>query len=219
MTVWSRSVITANRAIPPGPEACDKATRLIRLCDAFGLPLVFLHDAPGFMIGRQVEHGRLLGKAMLMQQAVAMAGVPRLSVIVRKSFGLADHAMSGIGLDSDLLVAWPGAEISFMDPRAAASVLGATSADEVMADPGPYGAAGGMGVDEIIEPGQTRAVAARGAGPCRSAPLHPRDRTALVHLAAQLVTAAIWGVTCGGARPRMAPRSPWPRRRPARTAR
>ena len=140
------------------PDACDKATRMICLCDAFGLPLVFLHDTPGFMIGRQVEHDRLLGKAMLMQQAVAMAGVPRLAVIVRKSFGLADHAMSGVGLDSDLLVAWPGAEISFMDPQAAASVLGSRSADEVMLDPSPYGAAGGMSVDEVIDPASTRAV-------------------------------------------------------------
>jgi methylmalonyl-CoA decarboxylase subunit alpha len=87
-----------------------------------------------------------------------MAGVPRLSVIVRKSFGLADHAMSGVGLDSDLLVAWPGAEISFMDPQAAASVLGVRSADEVMLDPSPYGAAGGMAVDEVIDPASTRAV-------------------------------------------------------------
>jgi hypothetical protein len=120
---------------------------------------VFGHEnAWGFMIGRQVEHGRLLGKAMLMQQAVAMAGVPRLSVIIRKSFGLADHAMSGVGLDSDLLVAWPGAEISFMDPQAAASVLGASTHDEVTLDPSPYGAAGGLAVDEVIDPASTRAV-------------------------------------------------------------
>ena len=155
------------------PEACDKATRLICLCDAFGLPLVFLHDTPGFMIGRQVEHGRLLGKAMLMQQAVAMAGVPRLAVIVRKSFGLADHAMSGVGLNSDLLVAWPGAEISFMDPEAAASVLGAGTTDEVTLDPSPYGAAAGMAVDEVIEPASTRAVLAEALDRAAGRPFIP----------------------------------------------
>lgn len=152
------------------PETCDKATRLICLCDAFGLPLVFFHDTPGFIIGRQAEHARLLSKAMLMQQAVALAGVPRLSVIVRKSFGLANHAMSGVGLGSDLLVAWPGAEISFMDPQAAASVLSpvgdegydegrrTAAGQQVALDPSPYGAAGGMHVDEVIEPASTRAT-------------------------------------------------------------
>jgi acetyl-CoA carboxylase carboxyltransferase component len=150
------------------PDACDKAVRLISLCDAYGLPLVFLHDTPGFLIGRDVEHDRLLSRAMVMQQAVAMAGVPRLSVVIRKSFGLANHAMSGIGLGSDLLVAWPGAEISFMDPMAAASVLSpavdgvederASIAHQVAFDPGPFGAAGGMHVDEIIEPSATRRV-------------------------------------------------------------
>jgi acetyl-CoA carboxylase carboxyltransferase component len=154
------------------PEACDKASRMICLCDAFGLPLVFLHDTPGFMIGRQVEHNRLLNRAMLMQQAVVMAGVPRLTVIVRKSYGLADHAMSGIGLGSDLLVSWPGAEISFMDPDPAASVLTpagdqaegdrgrAATVDRVTMDVSPYGAAAAMHVDEVIEPAATRSVLA-----------------------------------------------------------
>ncbi|MTD15972.1 carboxyl transferase [Nakamurella sp. YIM 132087] len=152
------------------PQTCDKATRLILLCDAFGLPLVFLHDTPGFVIGRQAEHQRLIAKAMLLQQAVLMAGVPRLSVIVRKSFGLADHVMSGLGTGADLLVAWPGAEISFMDPLAAANVLtpdGAGPAAErvdagtvgaVTYDTGPYPAAAGMHLDEVIDPERTREV-------------------------------------------------------------
>ncbi len=200
--LFARSVITALARIaghPVGviasqpvqqagvlsPEACDKATALICLCDAFGLPLVFLHDTPGFMIGRQVEHSRLLSRAMLMQQAVAMAGVPRLSVIVRKSFGLADHAMSGVGLGSDLLVAWPGAEISFMDPQAAASVLGpaghdadgdaqrGSEAQQVALDPSPFGAAGGMGIDEVIEPAATRAILQEALGRAARRPFVP----------------------------------------------
>lgn len=173
------------------PEACDKATRLVCLCDAFGLPLVFLHDTPGFMIGRQVEHNRLLNRAMLMQQAVVMAGVPRLSVIVRKSFGLANHAMSGIGLGSDLLVAWPGAEISFMDPDAATNVLspasGAAGDDgtreatalRVALDPSPYGAAGAMNVDEIIDPASTRAVLAEALGRAALRPFVPGSQRPL----------------------------------------
>jgi acetyl-CoA carboxylase carboxyltransferase component len=142
------------------PQACDKAVRLICLCDAFGLPLVFLHDTPGFMIGRQVEHERLLSKAMLFKQAVVLTAQPRFAVVLRKSFGLANHVMSGVGMYGDLLVAWPSAEISFMDPAPAASVLGGgeDELERVTNDVRPYGAAGVMAVDEIIEPGETRAV-------------------------------------------------------------
>jgi acetyl-CoA carboxylase carboxyltransferase component len=152
-----------------GPDACDKATRFICLCDAYGLPLVFLHDTPGFMVGTGVEHRRLLHKAMMMWQAVSLAEVPKLAVIVRKSYGVADYAMAGIGMRSDLLVAWPRAEIGFMDPDTAANVLfpgteeedvaaRTARAEEIALDIGPLGAAGAMRVDEVIEPATTPAV-------------------------------------------------------------
>ena len=155
------------------PESCDKAVRLICLCDSFGLPLVFLHDTPGFMVGTAVEHDQLLFKAMLLQQAVVNASVPKLAVIIRKSFGLANHVMCGNGMGADLLCAWPGAEISFMDPDVGASVLHggdlegltplqrreklAELADDLLYDTSPFGAAGIMMVDEIIDPSETRA--------------------------------------------------------------
>jgi acetyl-CoA carboxylase carboxyltransferase component len=154
------------------PECCDKAVRLMALCDSFGLPLVFLHDTPGFMVGTDVEHNKLLYKAMLLMQAVKQTTVPKFAVIVRKSFGLANFAMAGIGMGSDLLLAWPGSEISFMDPDVGANVVfgkqleGLTPAerrarldelaDGLLYDTSPYGAAGIMRVDEIIEPGETR---------------------------------------------------------------
>jgi acetyl-CoA carboxylase carboxyltransferase component len=154
-----------------GPDACDKATRFICLCDAFGLPLVFLHDTPGFMVGREVEHRGLLHKAMMLWQAVALTSVPRLAVIVRKSYGVADFAMSGVGMGSDLLLAWPSAEVSFMDPETAANILlppeipdraerRAQLAREVAADIGPFGPAGTLQVDEVIAPHDTRRVLA-----------------------------------------------------------
>ena len=157
-----------------GPNACDKAARFICTCDAFGVPLIFLHDTPGFLIGSQVEHQRLLYKAMLLQQAVFLAQVPRLTVIVRKSYGLANLDMSGNDMGSDLLCAWPTAEISFMDPDVGANVIYGRElsqlpeeemlerrkvrAKELAADIDPYGAAGLMMLDEIIEPDETRAV-------------------------------------------------------------
>lgn len=149
-----------------GPDACDKATRLICLCDAFGLPLVFLHDTPGFMVGSNVEHEGLLHKAMMFWTAVAQAGVPKLSIVIRKSYGVADYAMSGIDMQSDVLYAWPQAEIGFMDPETAANVLRpdddaeerARFAAEIGHDIAPYGAAGIMKIDEIIAPASTRDV-------------------------------------------------------------
>lgn len=152
-----------------GPDACDKAVRLVCLCDAYNLPLVFLQDTPGFMVGSQVEHGRLLNKAMMMWQAVALAAVPKLTVIVRKSYGVADYAMCGIDMGADLLCAWPSAEIGFMEPDTAANVLAPGDgpdeakrrhdhAEQITFDTSPYGAAGAMRIDEIIDPACTRDV-------------------------------------------------------------
>ena len=176
------------------PDACDKATRLLCLASAFGLPVVFLHDTPGFMIGADVEHRRLLAKAMLLQQAVALVGVPRLTVIVRKSFGLADHAMSGVGLGSDLLVAWPQAEISFMDPESAARIVmpeamaeatdpdsAARIATEVAGDVSPYAAAGIMAIDEIIDPDETRATLVAALERAAARPFVPGSARRLTH--------------------------------------
>jgi acetyl-CoA carboxylase carboxyltransferase component len=158
------------------PDACVKASQFICLCDSFGLPLIFLHDTPGVMVGKQVEHDRALDRAMMMQAAVAMASVPKLSIVVRKSFGLAHHLMCGVGIGADLLCAWPGAEISFMDPDVGANVIhyrdlmslppakraGRLSelSDALSRDTEPFGAAGTMQVDEIIDPEETRGVVA-----------------------------------------------------------
>ena len=106
-----------------GPDACDKATKLIVLCDAFDLPLVFLQDVPGFLVGRQVEHAKILHKAILFQQALHLAEVPKLTVVLRKAFGLAYFSLAGNDQGADLVCAWPGAEIGFMDPDVGASVL------------------------------------------------------------------------------------------------
>jgi acetyl-CoA carboxylase carboxyltransferase component len=167
------------------PDACDKAVRLICLCDAFSLPLVFLHDTPGFMIGRHVEHDRLLAKSMMLKQAVTMSSSPKVSVIVRKSFGLANHAMCGVGMGADLLCAWPGAEISFMDPEAAASVVAPSgrrdgdAVERVARDVRPYGAAGLMHVDEIIDPADTREVIRSALERAAAAPRDHRGTRAL----------------------------------------
>ena len=167
-----------------GPDACDKATRLVCLCDAFGLPLVFLHDTPGFMVGTGVEHSRLLYKATMLLQAIGFAAVPKLAVVVRKSYGVAHYAMCGIGMDNDLLCAWPSAEISFMEPETAANVLKPKVASddpedrrafaaEIAAEITPYGAAGSMRIDEIIHPNSTRHVLASALEDFSTRPFQP----------------------------------------------
>jgi acetyl-CoA carboxylase carboxyltransferase component len=156
-----------------GPASCDKATRMICLCDAFGLPLIFVQDTPGFVVGSKAEHERLLSKAMLMQQALALAKVPKITLIVRKAFGLAYFALGGNDMGTDLVCAWPGAEIGFMDTAVAAAVLG-DRANEALEDhtmgrydtsllgaTSPLRPAQIMKVDEVIAPAETRGVIIR----------------------------------------------------------
>lgn len=158
------------------PDACAKATRLVCLCDAFGLPIVFLQDTPGFLVGTHVEHDRLLARSMLFLEALCNARVPRLSVVLRKAFGLAFFSMGGPGMGSDLVVAWPGAEIGFMDPVVGANVLHGTELDaldgdarrdelwrrarELGSDFDPRAIAAAMNLDDIIEPEDTPRVLA-----------------------------------------------------------
>ena len=139
------------------PDGCAKAARLICLCDANDLPIVFVQDTPGFMVGTEVEHDRLLARSMLFLQALVMAGVPKISIVVRKAFGLAFFSMGGPHMGSDLLVAWPGAEIGFMDPAVAENVLGSEIVD---ADFDPYAVAALMNLDDVIDPADTRTTIA-----------------------------------------------------------
>ena len=159
------------------PDACEKATRLICLCDSFGLPIVFLVDNPGFLVGTTAEHGRALAKSMYFLRAGALARVPKVSVFLRKAFGLGFTVMGGGGqVAADLAVAWPGAEIGFMDPKVAVNVLFAGQAAELpieeqatfvtdhvermATDFAPLGVASSMVIDEIIDPATTRRVVA-----------------------------------------------------------
>jgi acetyl-CoA carboxylase carboxyltransferase component len=104
-------------------DSADKAARFVWLCDAFGLPLVFLADVPGFMIGRQVERQGIIRAGAKMISAVSEATVPRLSVIVRKAYGAGLYAMSGPGFEPEATLALPGAMIAVMGPEAAVNAV------------------------------------------------------------------------------------------------
>lgn len=104
-------------------DSADKATRFIWLCDAFGIPLLYLADVPGFMIGKQVERQGIIRAGAKMISAVAETTVPRISVIVRKSYGAGLYAMSGPGFSPDACLALPSAKIAVMGPEAAVNAV------------------------------------------------------------------------------------------------
>ena len=95
-------------------DSADKAARFMEICDAFNIPLVFLQDVPGFMIGSKVEHEGIIRHGAKMLHVMAAATVPKISVVVRKAYGAGYYVMCGRAFEPDLLVAWPSAEISVM---------------------------------------------------------------------------------------------------------
>src|SRR5438132_4894595 len=104
-------------------DSSDKAARFIWTCNAFNVPLVFLADVPGFMIGTQVERQGIIRAGAKMISAVSEATVPKLSVIVRKAYGAGLYAMAGPAFDPDACIALPGARIAVMGPEAAINAV------------------------------------------------------------------------------------------------
>jgi methylmalonyl-CoA decarboxylase subunit alpha len=177
---WPVGFIANNPMFNAGvldPETCQKIVRLCVLCDSFNLPIVWLVDVPGFMVGKRVEHDRMLHWGMRMMQALQLASTPTLTVCIRKAFGLAWQAMNGSGMVSKGLYAWPGAEIGFMDPDVGVNVAYGSKLNRIedpelreaerralVAEVGeatsPYEAAGTMRIDEIIDPADTLRILA-----------------------------------------------------------
>ncbi len=104
-------------------DSADKAARFITLCDAFNIPLLYLADVPGFMIGSQVERQGIIRHGAKMISAVSEATVPRISVVVRKAYGAGLYAMCGPGFEPDCCLALPQAMIAVMGPQAAVNAV------------------------------------------------------------------------------------------------
>jgi len=104
-------------------DSADKAARFIWTCNAFNVPLLFLADVPGFMIGTQVEREGIIRHGAKMISAVSEATVPKLSVIVRKAYGAGLYAMAGPAFDPDCCIALPSASIAVMGPQAAINAV------------------------------------------------------------------------------------------------
>lgn len=113
-------------------DSADKAARFVGLCDAFDMPLLFLADVPGFMIGKAVERQGIIRHGAKMISAIADATVPKISVIVRKAYGAGLYAMSGPAFDADATIALPQAMIAVMGAEAA---VNAVFANKIAAKP------------------------------------------------------------------------------------
>ncbi len=132
--------IVANNSLVKGGvlfiDSADKATRFIWLCDAFNIPLVYLCDVPGFMIGSEVERQGIIRHGAKMVSAVASATVPQVCVVVRKAYGAGLYAMGGPGFMPDATIALPTARIAVMGPEAAVNAVYANKIAEVEAADG-----------------------------------------------------------------------------------
>jgi acetyl-CoA carboxylase carboxyltransferase component len=115
------------------PDSCDKIASFIVLCDSFNIPLIFLADTPGFLVGAESEKKRLPGKIMNFMAALELSTVPKIALVLRKSFGQAYLNMGGGR--SDVTASWFSGDISFMDPAVAVNVVYATKPGE---DPERY---------------------------------------------------------------------------------
>ncbi len=160
-------------------NAADKTARFVWLCDAFGIPLVFLHDVPGFVVGSVVEKQGIIRHGAKMLFAVCEATVPKISVVLRKSYGAGYFVMNGLAYEADYLVGWPTAEIAVMGPDGVVNIAFRKEfedlpegkerdakkielAEMVRANIDPYIAAGHALIDDVIDPADTRAAIIKG---------------------------------------------------------
>ncbi|HEX6525019.1 MAG TPA: acyl-CoA carboxylase subunit beta [Streptosporangiaceae bacterium] len=209
--LWAREVVTgfarldghvigvvANNPMHKGGvlfvDSADKAARFMQVCDAFNIPLLFLADVPGFMVGTAVERQGIIRHGAKMIAAMADATVPKICVVVRKAYGAGLYAMAGPGFEPDATLALPTAKIAVMGAEAAVNAVYANKLDAI-ADPDVRKAetdklrkeyeqdidllrlASELVVDEIVEPEDLRSELIKRFGVARGKDRHqPRRR-------------------------------------------
>ncbi|MGH3630789.1 MAG: carboxyl transferase domain-containing protein, partial [Sciscionella sp.] len=175
--IGNQPIVRAGALDPP---ALAKERSFVDLCDTFGLPLVFLHDVPGLMIGTQAERGGILHGYEAVVSRIAEATVPKVGVVLRKAYGGGHFAMGGRPAAPDFLYAWPSAELGFMAPETGIRTVHRRTLERVLAEEGPqahaalvarlteewiseaepWEAAAHLSLDDVIEPARTRHVIA-----------------------------------------------------------
>jgi len=157
-------------------HALSKELDFVDLCDTFNLPIIFLHDVPGLMVGSEAERSGILKVYEKLALRISTATVPKLGVVIRKAYGGGHFAMGGRPTHPDFLFAWPSAELGFMAPETgvrtiyrrkleeeferggieARDALAESLEVEWTAESEPWEAAAHLSIDDVIEPGQTR---------------------------------------------------------------
>jgi len=163
-------------------ESSLKAAHFVELCDQRGIPLLFLQNITGFMVGREYEAGGIAKDGAKLVAAVSTTRVPKLTVIVGGSFGAGNYGMCGRAYDPRFLWTWPNARISVMGGEQAAMVMSEVGQPEVGAQlkqqyerqGHPYYATARLWDDGVIDPLDTRTVIGLALGACANAPLAPR---------------------------------------------
>ena len=203
---WSVGIVANNRQVVKTKtgemqfggviysDSADKATRFIMNCNQKKIPLVFLHDVTGFMVGKRSEHGGIIKDGAKMVNAVSNSTVPKFSIVMGNSYGAGNYAMCGKAYDPRLIVAWPTAKIAVMGGTQAAKVLtqiqiASKKANGEAPSPkdekalfektksrydeqtSPYYAAARLWVDAIIDPRATRQVISTGIEAANNAPV------------------------------------------------
>src|SRR5690625_4066226 len=154
------------------PDSADKSAKFIQLCDAFNIPLLFLMDVPGFMIGTKVERQGIIRHGAKMLAMMSEATVPKISVVVRKAYGAGLYAMAGPAFEPDASLALQTAQIAVMGPEAAINAVYANKISqlpeeeraafikekqaEYRDDIDIYRLASEMVIDQIVEPDELR---------------------------------------------------------------
>src|SRR6056300_1659105 len=194
---WAVGIVANNRAIVKNAkgemqfggviysDSADKAARFVANCNQKRIPLVFLQDVTGFMVGSKSEHGGIIKDGAKMVNTVSNSVVPKFSIVMGNSYGAGNYAMCGKAYDPRLIVAWPSAEIAVMSGGSASKVLlqieeaklqkqGGTLSDEekqtllenieskYKESTSPYYAASRLWVDAIIDPVETRKLISLG---------------------------------------------------------
>ncbi len=204
---WAVGIVANNRKVTKNAkgemqfggviysDSADKAARFVANCNQKKIPLVFLQDVTGFMVGSKSEHGGIIKDGAKMVNTVANSVVPKFTVIVGNSYGAGNYAMNGTAYDPRLIVAWPNAKLAVMGGAQAAKVLlqieasrikksGKELNDEDMAalkktieeryekQTSPYYAAARMWIDAIIDPAETRTWLSYGLEMANNNPEH-----------------------------------------------
>jgi acetyl-CoA carboxylase carboxyltransferase component len=186
-------------------DSADKATRFIANCNQKKIPLVFLQDVTGFMVGSKSEHGGIIKDGAKMVNAVANSVVPKFTVIVGNSYGAGNYAMCGKAYDPRLIVAWPSAELAVMGGTQAAKVLAQIEASSLKAkgeivdekvekelfdkikarydaQVSPYYAAARLWTDAIIDPLETRTWISMGIEAANHAPIEKKFNLGVIQV-------------------------------------